>query len=82
MNKKFYIQPSSAIEDWKVDEAYMLTASDEEGNSYSTIEKSTGKSFSSFAIIPTKDKKNIKSVIIYPWREGLTDEEVGLLEDE
>ena len=32
MNKKFYIQPSSAIEDWKVDEAYMLTASDEEGN--------------------------------------------------
>lgn len=62
--------------------APVYMSSDEEGNSYSTIEKSTGKSFSSFAIIPTKDKKNIKSVIIYPWREGLTDEEVGLLEDE
>ena len=31
MNKKFYIQPSSAIEDWKVDEAFMITASDKDG---------------------------------------------------
>lgn len=53
---------------------------DEEGNSYSTIEAPNSKNFSSFAVLLTADKKNVKSVIIYPWKEGLTDEDVGLLE--
>lgn len=53
---------------------------DEEGNSYSTIEAPNSKNFSSFAVLLTADQKNVKSVIIYPWKEGLTDEDVGLLE--
>ena len=55
---------------------------DEEGNSYSSIEAPNSKHFSSFSVMLTKDQKNIKSVIIYPWQEGLTDEDVGLLEED
>ncbi len=62
--------------------APVFLSSDEEGNSYSTIEAPNTSSFSSFAVMLTKDKKNVKSVIIYPWKEGLTDEDVGLLEDD
>lgn len=62
--------------------APVFLARDEEGNSYSSIEAPNSKNFSSFSILLTKDKKQIKSVIIYPWYEGLADEDVGLLEDE
>ena len=62
--------------------APVFLSCDEEGNSYSTIEAPNTSNFSSFSVILTKDKKNIKSVIIYPWKEGLTDEDVGLLEDD
>ena len=62
--------------------APVFLSCDEEGNSYSTIEAPNTKAFSSFSIILTKDKKQIKSVIIYPWKEGLDDKDVGLLEDD
>ena len=61
-------------------DAPIYLSSDEEGNSYSTIEAPNTKTFSSFAVLLTKDKKRVKSVIIYPWKEGLSDEDVGLLE--
>lgn len=60
--------------------APVFLSCDEEGNSYSTIEAPNSKNFSSFAVLLTADQKNVKSVIIYPWKEGLTDEDVGLLE--
>ena len=62
--------------------APVFLSCDEEGNSYSSIEAPSSKVFSSFAVLLTKDQKNVKSVIIYPWKEGLTDEDVGLLEDD
>ena len=63
-------------------QAPVYLSSDEEGNSYSSIEAPNTKTFSSFAVLLTKDQKNVKSVIIYPWYEGLTDEQVGLLEED
>ena len=62
--------------------APVFLSCDEEGNSYSSIEAPNSKNFSSFAVMLTADQKNVKSVIIYPWREGLTDEDVGLLEED
>ena len=62
--------------------APVFLSCDEEGNSYSTIEAPNSKNFSSFSILLTPDQKQVKSVIIYPWKEGLTDEDVGLLEDD
>ena len=60
-------------------DAPVYMSSDEEGNSYSTIEAPSTKAFSSFSILVTKDKRNIRSVIIYPWE--YTDEEtIGLLD--
>lgn len=55
---------------------------DEEGNSYSTIEAPNSKHLSSFSVQLTKDKQNFKSVVIYPWKEGLSDEDVGLIGDD
>jgi len=60
-------------------DAPVYMSSDEEGNSYSTIEQPSDSKFSSFSILVTKDKRNIRSVIIYPW--GYADEEtIGLLD--
>lgn len=49
-------------------DAPIYMSSDEEGNSYSTIEAPSDSQFSSFSVFITKDKKNIRSVIIYPWQ--------------
>lgn len=59
--------------------APVYMSSDEEGNSYGTIEKPNEGQFSSFSILVTKDKKNIRSVIIYPW-ENVDEETIGLLD--
>lgn len=59
--------------------APVYLSSDEEGNSYSTIEPWNNKNWSSFSIQMSDDSKEIRSVVIYPWVEGLNDEDVGLL---
>ena len=63
-------------------EAPVYLSSDPEGNSYGTIEPWNNKNFSSFSIQLTDDYKKVKSVVIYPWHEGLSDEDVGLLTQE
>lgn len=58
-------------------DAPVYVSSDEEGNSYSSIEAPSDKAFSSFSVLITKDKKNIRSVIIYPWAY-VDEKETGL----
>lgn len=54
-------------------------SSDEEGNSYSTIEPWKNNALSSFSVQYDKNNK-IKSLVIFPWVEGLNEYDVGLLE--
>ena len=60
-------------------DAPVYLSSDEEGNSYGTIEPWNNNNWSSFSIQMTDDGKTVRSVVIYPWVEGLNDEDVGLL---
>ena len=62
--------------------APVYLSSDEEGNSYGTIEPWHNNDWSSFSIQRTDDGKKIISVVIYPWVEGLSDEDIGLLTQE
>ena len=62
--------------------APVYLSSDEEGNSYGTIEPWNNKSWSSFSVQMSDDSKEIRSVVIFPWVEGLNDEDVGLLTQE
>lgn len=59
--------------------APVYLSSDEEGNSFGTIEPWNTRNWSSFSIQMTDDGKRVRSVVIYPWTEGLNDEDVGLL---
>ena len=59
-------------------DAPVYLSSDEEGNSFGTIEPWNNKNWSSFSIQLTDDSKGVRSVVIYPWYEGLTDEDIGL----